>query len=575
MDDLRDEVTAWLAYNERAMMESTATLEAAPGIALQTLLRNAKPAALRELVGPATMDALQGLDPDLVSGNRLGELAARLIEPSEAIANLEMREHIIRILSLPKARELAERLEITDGRTLYDDLCAKADEASSLSVLRSFFGIVQDPRAPADAAPDSTKISARYALFDHQRAAADRVIHTLGDAPRKVILHMPTGAGKTRTAMHIVAEHLRRSEPTVVCWLAQNAELLDQAADEFEKAWQFLGNRETNLVRFWGNRKPDILDIRDGVIVAGLAKMSAFDNRDSATLLRLADRVSLTIIDEAHQAIAPTYAEILTTLYSKRPRNALLGLTATPGRSWSDIDEDRDLSNYFDGCKVMLKVEGYDDPVTFLIDQKYLARPIFRTLNSDAGLTLTEKDVGELSRAIDVPEQMLNRLGTDTQRNLKILSAVEDLITRHRRVIVFAPSVENARMLTAILSLRGHEAFVVTGQSNSSERERIIRRFKSNVDRAMILVNYGVLTTGFDAPAISAAVIARPTRSLVLYSQMIGRATRGTRAGGNAEAEIVTVVDPHLPGFGSIADAFKNWEDVWDEPGGTRGPAKA
>ena len=79
----------------------------------------------------------------------------------------------------------------------------------------------------------------------------------------------------------------------------------------------------------------------------------------------------------------------------------------------------------------MLKVEGYDDPVTFLIDQKYLARPIFRTLNSDAGLTLTEKDVGELSRAIDVPEQMLNRLGTDTQRNLKILSAVEDLITRH------------------------------------------------------------------------------------------------------------------------------------------------
>ena len=60
----------------------------------------------------------------------------------------------------------------------------------------------------------------------------------------------------------------------------------------------------------------------------------------------------------------------------------------------------------------------------------------------------------------------------------------------------------------------------------------------------MIVVNYGVLTTGFDAPAISAAVIARPTRSLVLYSQMIGRATRGTRAGGNAEAEIVTVCRP-------------------------------
>ena len=169
-----------------------------------------------------------------------------------------------------------------------------------------------------------------------------------------------------------------------------------------------------------------------------------------------------------------------------------------------------------------------------------------------------------------MPEQILDRLGTDAQRNLKILSAVEDLLTRHCRVIVFAPSVENARMLTAILSLRGHEAFVVTGESNPSERERIIRRFRSNSNRAMVIVNYGVLTTGFDAPATSAAVITRPTRSLVLYSQMVGRATRGPRAGGNDEAEIVTVIDPHLPGFGSIADAFKNWEDIWNEPDRTR-----
>ena len=191
-------------------------------------------------------------------------------------------------------------------------------------------------------------------------------------------------------------------------------------------------------------------------------------------------------------------------------------------------------------------------------------------MNSDAGLKLSDADVNELSSAIDVPEEIVDRLGTDTQRNLKILSAVEDLLKRHRRVIVFAPSVENARMLTTILSLRGHEAFVVTGESDASERERIIRRFRSNALHAMVIVNYGVLTAGFDAPTTSAAVIARPTRSLVLYSQMVGRATRGPRAGGNKEAEIVTVVDPHLPGFGSVADAFKNWEDVWDEPDSTR-----
>ena len=525
---------------------------------------------MRELIGSSIVDTIRGLDPDLALGNRLGELAARLIEPSGALREVQVRERIIRMLPLPKARELGQRLGAKDGRTLYDDLCSKTADNAALEVLYSFFGVVRDPRAPADTSPDAMQAPASYALFDHQRAAADRVMDALADTPHKVVLHMPTGAGKTRTAMHIVATHLRQHEPTVVCWLAQNAELLDQAADEFENAWRYLGNRETGLVRFWGHRRPDVLDIRDGVIVAGLGKMSALDNRDPATLLRLADRVSLTIIDEAHQAIAPTYAAILTALYSKRPHNALLGLTATPGRSWSDISEDRKLSDYFDGRKVTLEVDGYEDPVTFLIDQKYLARPVFRTLNSDAGLKLSDADVNELSSAIDVPEQIVDRLGTDTQRNLKILSAVEELLDRHRRVIVFAPSVENARMLTAILSLRGHEAFVVTGESNASERERIIRRFRSNAIHPMVVVNYGVLTTGFDAPATSAAVIARPTRSLVLYSQMVGRATRGPRAGGNEEAEIVTVVDPHLPGFGSVADAFKNWEDVWDEPDSTR-----
>ena len=516
------------------------------------------------------MDTICGLDSNLASGDRLGEFAVRLVEPPGALCNADMRERIIRMLPLPKARELGQRLGVKDGRALYNDLCLKAADNAALEVLHSFFGVVRDPREPADTSPDAMKARAGYALFDHQRAAAERVIRALADTPHKVVLHMPTGAGKTRTAMHIVATHLRQREPTVVCWLAQNAELLDQAADEFENAWRYLGNRETDLVRFWGRRRPDVLDIRDGVIVSGLGKMSALDNRDPATLLRLADRVSLTIIDEAHQAIAPTYDAILTALYSKRPNNALLGLTATPGRSWSDIGEDRKLSDYFDGRKVTLEVEGYEDPVTFLIDQKYLARPVFRTLNSGAGLKLTDADVRALSSAIDVPEQILARLGTDTQRNLKILSAVEDLLERHRRIIVFAPSVANARILAAILSLRRHEAFVVTGQINASERERIVRRFRSDVARAMVVVNYGVLTTGFDAPSTSAAVIARPTRSLVLYSQMVGRATRGTRAGGNTEAEIVTVVDPHLSGFGSVADAFRNWEDVWDYSSGIR-----
>ncbi len=550
------------------MNESTRTSSsAAPGMAIQTLLRNAKSVSLRNLIGPSIVDTIHSLDPNLAASERLGEIAIKLIDPYSALRDALMREHIIRMLPLPKARELGQRLGVQNGRNLYNDLSLKMADKNTLSVLYSFFGVVQDSHIhTADSSPDCVKAYADYSLFDHQRTAAGRVMDALYDSPHKVVLHMPTGSGKTRTAMHIVAKHLRDNEPTVVCWLAQNAELLDQAAEEFEKAWRYLGNRETGLIRFWGHRSPDISNMRDGFIVAGLGKMSALDNRDPNIFLCLADRVSLTIIDEAHQAIAPTYAAILRGLYSKRPNNALLGLTATPGRSWSNIEEDRKLSNYFDGRKVMLEVSDYNDPVRFLIDQKYLARPKFCTLNSDAGLKLSESDLKELSISVDVPGRILKQLGADTQRNLKILSAIEKLLTQHRRVIVFAPSVENARMLTAVLSVRGHEAYVVTGTTNSFERERAIKRFKSDKNCPMVIANYGVLTTGFDAPAISAAIIARPTRSLVLYSQMVGRATRGTRAGGNDEAKIITVVDPHLPGFGNIAEAFKNWEDVWNEP---------
>lgn len=547
-------------------MASSANISSPPGLALQTLLRKAKPVALRKLIGASTVEVLEGLDPDLVAGDRLGELASNLIEPSEALRDPDKRDQIIDLLPLPKARELVKRLGVEGDKDLYRNLRRAASDSAALPILFSFFGVVRDVRAPTDTAASAATAEAGYGLFDHQRVAAAKVTHVLAAPPRKVVLHMPTGSGKTRTAMHILASYLKSNEPTLVCWLAQNAELLDQAASEFEQAWRYLGNRPVDLIRFWGHRNPDIMSANDGLIVAGLGKMYAFDNRDPAAMLRLADRASLTIIDEAHQAIAPTYASILTALHTKRPKNALLGLTATPGRTWSDIAEDQKLSDYFDNQKVTLEVEGYSDPVTFLIEEGYLARPTFRTLNSEAGLQLSDRDIQDLSNSIDVPDGLLERLGTDTQRNLKIIASIEELMSRHRRIIVFAPSVQNAHLISAILAARGFEADVVTGETNTSERERIVRRFRSTANRSMVVINYGVLTMGFDAPATSAAVIARPTRSLVLYSQMVGRACRGPRVGGNAEAEIVTVADPHLPGFGSIADAFRNWEDVWHEP---------
>ncbi|MCL4256738.1 MAG: restriction endonuclease, partial [Anaerolineae bacterium] len=152
----------------------------------------------------------------------------------------------------------------------------------------------------------------------------------------------------------------------------------------------------------------------------------------------------------------------------------------------------------------------------------------------------------------------------DEMRNLAIITEIEQLAKCYHRIIVFAATVDHANLIASVLQIRGHQARSVTSGTNPILRAKYIEDFKSNADDVRILCNFGVLTTGFDAPGTSAALIARPTKSLVLYSQMVGRAIRGVKAGGNTKAEIVTVVDYKLPGFGSVSDAFNNWEDVWE-----------
>ncbi len=537
----------------------------APGLAFSSLLRLARPKRIKTLLPDEMLEVMDGLEPGFSGSDRLTELAVNMLDPVDTLQDDTLRSEIISLMPLKKARELCTKLGSSERCNPFDEALKLASYEENFPALLSFFGVVDDPTAPAAQLPGNDRATVGYGLFDHQRLAARRTQLMLSKGPHRGVLHMPTGAGKTRTAMHLVGSHLVADEPTLVVWLAQNIELLDQAADEFQKSWRCLGNREVGLWRLWGSKRVDLANARDGLVVAGLGKMAAIEKNAVNALLALADRVSLVVIDEAHQAIAPTYRSVLDSLATKRPATQLLGLTATPGRTWDDLGKDEELSEFFGREKVMLEIEGHPDPVTYLMEEGYLARPHFRTLNVQAGLDLSQKDMTELSQAIDVPGGVLERLGQSTQRNLKIIAECEDLVSTHRRVIVFAPSVANAKMLAAIMVARGTEALVVTGESAPAARERAIRRFKSQAPEPIVMFNYGVLTTGFDAPQTSAAIIARPTKSLVLYSQMVGRATRGVKAGGNETSEIVTVTDTEMHGFGDVADAFCNWEDVWNE----------
>lgn len=517
---------------------------------------------ISKIIGRSAIQILNLLNTDLARISKLQSVLLNVYSPTELLSNAEIRNDFFDVLKENEAIELLKLLGKTKKDNAYTELKQiKFNLEKELIILYTFFEIQVPISIEVVDKVQEFECLPNYSLFKHQRKAINEIKTKLYTNKKKVLLHMPTGSGKTRTAMNVICTHLRDNEPTTIIWLAHTEELCEQAAQEFEKAWGYLGNRTINVFRYWGNSSIEIDKIKDGFIVSGLAKMYNLLKQNASVISKTAYNCTLVIMDEAHMAIAPTFNVNLSTLISFNA--SLLGLSATPGRTYNDPQTDLELSNFFNKQKVTLKIEGYKNPVEYLIDEGYLAKIINKPLLYKSGLTLTENDLKYLKDNLSLSDSFLNKLSQDQQRNILIIQKIDELISRHKRIIIFALNVEHSNLLATCLQVRGINAYSITGQTEGMQRARLIENFKSDDDRCLVLCNYGILTTGFDAPKTSCAVITRPTDSLVLYSQMVGRAIRGTKANGNAEAEIVTVVDTALPGFDEIANAFFNWEDVW------------
>ena len=409
-------------------------------------------------------------------------------------------------------------------------------------------------------ASDTSIVEPAYGLHPYQRQVYRDILTALDMPERRVVAHLPTGAGKTRVASHVACHMLNaRDDATgLVIWLASTEELCEQAAETLEHAWQHLGQRNAVMNRFWGGHRIDLRQIEGGFLVAGLAKLWAVASQDNTWSPHLAQRTAGVIFDEAHQAVAKTYSFLTEQLIGSH--TPLLGLTATPGRTASVSDEDYALAEMFAHKKVSIDPKGHDSPVTYLIANGYLAEPRFVTKE----FTSEQLESSRMSDG-DYARELLDELGRDHERNRNIVEWTADAAKRHKRIIVFCPSVESTQQCEQQLQQRGFDADGITAGTPQDVRSEIIRNYRESSPSPRIILNYGVLTAGFDAPQTSCAIIARPTQSLVLYSQMVGRALRGPRVGGNRWAEIITVVDMALPGFSSVTDAFKNWEELWRE----------
>ena len=202
-----------------------------------------------------------------------------------------------------------------------------------------------------------------------------------------------------------------------------------------------------------------------------------------------------------------------------------------------------------------MSIEGYDSPIDYLRSENYLAIQENIPIAYLGGKKIEEHEL----KNGDYTKKQLQDFADDADRNQRIFERAKFEIENGGQVILFACSKKNAILLTSLLVLNDIKAACVLG--NTTNRSNIIQDFKSN--KLQILVNYGVLTTGFDAPKADVAIIARPTQSIVLYSQMVGRVIRGEKAGGTKTCRIITVVD-QVNGFRDLSESFDYWDELWE-----------
>lgn len=430
-----------------------------------------------------------------------------------------------------------------------------------------------------------------YELLDYQYYIKQRVLNNLNSEHllERMLVHMPTGTGKTKTTMHIITNYINFTikKQGIVIWIAHTTELLQQAYDTFESVWKHLGDGKINAYKLWGTKTiENINQPLNGIVFLGLSKLMSIADSKPALYERLKRDCRLIVFDEAHKAAAKKTQKVIEGLmrmpagYENR---ALIGLTATPGRTTEDTYDNNLLTNMF-GNKLIyidstilnqinlgrlkaLNTVAETNIIKYFQERRILAKmkPQKLTYKMD----FSEKDIKTLSSALrdmgyddkEYTDEQLKVLARNKERNLAIMSKLRQLYLDKKPTIVFACSVDHAKMLAAMLTLEGIPNSLVLGDMEPMDRKHAIDLFKNRKSGVDIIINYEVLTTGFDSKNIKCVFITRPTKSIVLYSQMLGRGLRGPMMGENEECDLIDI-DDNLQAFDNET-AFSHFNDYW------------
>jgi DNA repair protein RadD len=341
-------------------------------------------------------------------------------------------------------------------------------------------------------------------LRDYQQQAVAAAIGHFKQSKQSAVMVLPTGAGKS-----LVLAELARVARGRVLILTHVKELVAQNAE-----------------------KVGLLTTAGSIFAAGLQQKDSSAKTVIASVQSAARNLaqfnqpfSLLIIDECHRVSlteGSQYQQLFMHLRQQNPQLKVLGLTATPyrlGTGW--IYQSHYHGRVGSTGHATFERCIFELPLRPLINKGYLAKPVlldglsaqydFSSLQPLSGMDYSDQQI----------ESVLGKMGRATKL---ITGQLCQLATSKQGIIIFAATVRHAEEILGLLKTDGQAAALLTATTSSNDRDQLITAFKAK--QLKFLVNVAVLTTGFDAPHVDLIAIMRPTASVSLFQQMVGRGLR-------------------------------------------------
>lgn len=345
-------------------------------------------------------------------------------------------------------------------------------------------------------------MNAPFTLRPYQQEAVDATLKHFRQSDDSAVIVLPTGAGKS-----LVIAELARLARRKILVVTHVKELVEQNHAKYQS-----------------------YGVQGGIFSAGLKRK---ENRHQVTfasvqsvaanLEQFKDEYSLIIIDECHRLSGDEnsqYQRIIEQLRQHNKGLKVLGLTATPyrlGMGWIYRYHYRGFVRSEEDKPFVRCI--YELPLIYMINRGYLTKPDL------VDATVAQYDFSALAqnRFGEYAEKDVNALLGKHQRVTRaIIEQVVELAVERKAVMIFAATVDHATEITGYLP--PEQTALITGATDQRERDALIQRFKQR--QLKYLVNVSVLTTGFDAPHVDFIAILRPTQSVSLYQQIVGRGLR-------------------------------------------------